>query len=269
MDTIMTITAYGSQESVEAAKNAVLKLEAEINDKTVCEDIEYMTETASLIRDISGGALDITIAPVVRAWGFGDDDGEYRVPEQSEIEELLASRSENDITFGAVAKGYAADLAARALKDGGCASAIINLGANVYALGVKPDGSEWNVAIADPFDTSKSIGIISVSGKAVVTSGSYQRYFEQDGKRYWHIIDPATGYPADSGVVSVTIIGESGILCDAYSTALFVLGLDRTVEIWRERGDFEFVIVTTGGDIYISSGIKNTFSAERSYEVVR
>jgi len=269
MDTVMTITAYGSQTAVDNAKRGVQRLELEILQKEQCDDIDYMTEVAGRISEKTGGALDITIAPVVRAWGFGEDEREYRVPTDAEIEELLQNRTPDDVTFGAIAKGYAADIAVKLLKESNCESAIINLGGNVYALGVKPDGSEWTVAIADPFDTSQSIGAITARDKAVVTSGSYQRYFELDGVRYWHIIDPATGYPADSGIASVTVIGESGILCDSYSTALFVLGLDRTVEIWREQGDFEFVIVTDNGKIYVSSGLASTFKSDRAYEVIR
>jgi thiamine biosynthesis lipoprotein len=136
---------------------------------------------------------------------------------------------------------------------------MLSLGGNVQVLGDKPDGSRWNVAIQDPFGDGYA-AVVSVEDQAVVTSGGYQRYFEQDGVRYWHILDPATGAPARSGLVSVTIVGTSGVLADCLSTALFVMGREQAADYWRARRDFDFVLIGEDGSVTISQGLQDTFS---------
>ena len=115
------------------------------------------------------------------------------------------------------------------MKEEGVESALIWLGGNISAIGNKPDGNPWKIAVENPLNTEDYVGLVEVSDCSVITSGGYQRYFDQDGKRYHHIIDPATGYPSDSGLLSVTIISENGTKADALSTALFVMGYDRAV----------------------------------------
>ncbi|HBD85801.1 MAG TPA: FAD:protein FMN transferase, partial [Clostridiales bacterium] len=134
------------------------------------------------------------------------------------------------------------------------------LGGNVQTLGLKPYGSNWNVAIEDPNDTSQYAGVLSVGETAVITSGSYQRYFEKDGKTYPHILDPHTGYPADSGLKSVTIVCTSGVTADCLSTALFVLGKDAALDYWRTYGGFEMILITQDDQIVCTSGLKSIFT---------
>ena len=126
-------------------------------------------------------------------------------------------------------------------------------------MGAKPGGSPWRVAIRDPAGEG-NVGVVSVTDMAVVTSGGYERYFEQDGVCYWHILDPRTGKPARSGLASVTVVGESGLLCDGLSTALFVMGLDGALDHWRQHRDFEAVFVAEDGSVTITAGLEDNFA---------
>ena len=145
------------------------------------------------------------------------------------------------------------------MKQGGAASALLDLGGNIQAVGSKPDGSPWRVAIRDPAGDG-NIGVVEVADQVVVTSGGYERYFEEDGVLYWHIIDPATGWPARSGLTSVTVVGESGLLCDGLSTALFVMGREGALEHWRQHRDFEAVLVSEDGSVTITAGLEGRFT---------
>lgn len=148
------------------------------------------------------------------------------------------------------------------MKEEGVESALIWLGGNISAIGNKPDGNPWKIAVENPLDTNDYVGLLEVSDCSVITSGGYQRYFDQDGKRYHHIIDPATGYPSDSGLLSVTIISENGTKADALSTALFVMGYERAVELWRQSDDFEVIFVTEDGKVIATEGIADQFTFE-------
>jgi len=164
------------------------------------------------------------------------------------------------IDLGSVAKGYTGDRMLEILRSQGVTSAILDLGGNVQTLGAKPDGLPWRVAVRDPFDRSRRIGVLNITDKCVITSGGYERYFTgEDGKVYWHILDPADGYPADSGLVSVTVVGKSGVRCDALSTALFVMGREQAEEFWRSQGDFEVILVDEAGEIYLTEGLEDCF----------
>jgi thiamine biosynthesis lipoprotein len=128
----------------------------------------------------------------------------------------------------------------------------------------------WNVAIQNPFDESGEsyIGAVKIADKAVITSGGYQRYFVYDNVKYHHIINPETGYPADSGLVSVTIVSENGTLADGLSTSLYVMGLEKSIELWKNHNDFDVVFVTENNEIYITDGIKDYFTSNYPYEVI-
>lgn len=223
----------------------------------------------------TGGALDITTYPAVKAWGF--TTGEHRVPPPGELAELAANIGyeavkveENAVTLpagveldlGAVAKGYVGDLLAQIAREGGVSSALLDLGqSTIVAVGRKPDGSPWRVGVQDP-NGSGYFAVIELADMAVGTSGGYQRYFEQDGVTYWHILDPETAAPARSGLASVTVVSPSALVCDGLSTALFVMGLEEGAQFWRDHPelDFEAVFVTGDGSIYRTAGLAESFS---------
>jgi thiamine biosynthesis lipoprotein len=236
------------------------------------EDVTDLLTQALDICAFTDGALDISIYPVLRAWGF--TTGDYGVPAEDTLSELLTHVDYQaihldgntvtlepgmEIDFGSVAKGYTGDRVLSLLRENGVTSALLNLGGNVQALGAKPDGSPWNVAILDP-RSSDYLAAVEIEDQAVITSGGYERYFEEDGVTYWHIIDPATGAPARSGLISVTIVGDSGLLCDGLSTSLFVMGLEDATALWRQREDFEAVFVTDSGQVYITEGLESRFT---------
>lgn len=294
MDTVVSLTVWGdgANEALSEARTVIAEVEREFSvtdgqsaaaRANAGETVTLGNDGAAFIRralgmsEATGGALDITVYPLVRAWGF--TTGEYRVPSQGEIDGLLPlvgsehvrlagdgtlSLDEGSmIDLGSVAKGYAADLICDLFREKGVESALINLGGNVQTFGKKPDGGRWKIAVASP-DGEGSACVISMSGGAVVTSGAYQRYFDKDGKRYCHIIDPENGYPVDNGLLSVTIVGESGFECDALSTAMFVLGEEDAIAYWREHGGFEMILITEDG-VSATAGIAPDVTLSGAY----
>ncbi len=290
MDTVMTLRLYqgGDEALLEHLEARVRDLEArwsvtaedsEIYALNRDGEAELSPETELLLDAALGicrrtdGALDITVYPVLRAWGF--TTGEYSVPDEETIAALLPLVDYTKVDYGgrnacvpkgmeldlgSVAKGFTGgDILADYLKGHGVTSALLDLGGNIQAVGAKPDGSPWRIGIRNPAGEG-NIGVVEVDNQAVVTSGGYERYFEQDGVRYWHILDPKTGKPARSGLVSVTVVGDSGVLCDGLSTALFVMGRDGAIEHWRRHRDFEAVLVSEDGSVTITPGLEGRFT---------
>lgn len=301
MDTYMTVTVEGSKASkaAELAEREVNRLDEElstgIEDSPVStinrtgegylpEDLDYLLKRSYEIYQMTEGAFDITIYPVMKAWGFGGDS--FCVPKAETLKELLNHvnmdglqydqqlhvlhlESGAMIDFGGIAKGYTGDRVASVLQERGVKSAMINLGGNVRVIGRKSDGNDWRIAIQSPDSAEQYLGVVSAHDVSIVTSGGYQRYFEKDGIVYHHIIDPDTGYPANSGLLSVTIISEDGTLADGLSTALFVMGKDDAIKLWKEYSDmFEFILYTEKRELYVSSGIYDTFTSELPVYIV-
>ncbi len=286
MDTTMTLTAYGSNASdaLDAASTEINRLDAlfsissESGDiyalnrdhsAALHEDTQALLERALEVSDSTDGIFDCTIKPVMDAWGFTTEN--YRVPSADELQQLLAHvdykqvqqngsavsiPADVQVDLGGIAKGYTSDRIMQVFSDNGVTSGIVSLGGNVQALGCKPDGSKWRVAVQDPNDESENFAVVEIEDEAVITSGGYQRYFEDNGQTYHHIIDPRTGTPADSGVVSSTIISHDGTLADGLSTSLFIMGVDDALDYWRAHSDeFDAILMDKDGKVYVTKGI--------------
>ena len=231
------------------------------------------------------GVFDITIYPVKDAWGFTTQN--YRIPSEEELKGLLenvnASKIQYDkaskkvalpagvkIDFGGIAKGYTSSRIMGIYKKCGVTSGMVSLGGNVQLLGAKPDGSFWRVAVQSPDDTNDYLGVLEAEDKAVITSGGYERYFEENGKIYHHIIDPTTGYPAENGLKSVTIVSDDGTLADGLSTSLFIMGKDKACDFWKEHSDkFDMILMTDDNELYVSEGIADVFSSDLTTNIVK
>lgn len=244
MDTYMTSVVYGTQEDSDAVKSEIYRLDSLLSwdkiDVSQSEVSELIIEAEEL-KEFTGGAFDIGVSPILELWGFRDK--KFRVPYDSEILEAL-SLENTSVDFGGIGKGYAGKKVRELLLSRGVTSAIVSLGGNVQTVGTKPDGKPWRVGIQNP-DGDGYIGYTDVSDLAVVTSGGYHRYFEADGKKYSHIINPQTGYPADTDIKSVTVISQDGIAADALSTAFYVLGTHKTKELC-ERENYLYKNVPFG-----------------------
>ena len=302
MDTVMNFTLYGEKKQTADTVKPLLAGGVSALDKILSateegSDIAQLNrrgtggvgaETAEVLAkalelcEATGGALDITAYPAVKAWGFTQE--EHRVPSPAELEALAekidytAVELEGDtvtlpagveMDLGAVAKGWAGDLLSEAVRANGISSALLDLGqSTITAVGAKPDGSPWRVGVVDPARPGACFAVVELEDMAMGTSGGYQRYFEQDGEIYWHILDPDTAAPARSGLASVTVASPSAFLCDGLSTALFVMGLEDGAQFWRDHPelDFEVVFVTEDGEIYRTAGLEGRFSLAEGYE---
>lgn len=293
MDTVMTLRLYqgGDEALLDQAEDQTRELEALWSVTDENSEIYALNhggsaaglspETADLLDTALGmcertdGALDISIYPVLRAWGF--TTGEYAVPDDETLAVLLSHVDYTqvlqegtsailpdgmEIDLGSVAKGSAGWRLAHLLKKNGVTSATLDLGGNIQTVGAKPDGSPWRIGIRNP-DGDGNLGVVEVTDKAVVTSGGYERYFEQDGVRYWHILDPKTGKPARNGLASVTVVGENGVLCDALSTALFVMGKEKAIAFWLNNVfDLHFGLILVEEDGFITYTVNSGFFPE-------
>ena len=305
MDTVMTLTAYGknAKSGLDAATGVINSLNTLLDPEVensaayllnhadgqnviVTPQVAEILNTALKVCKQSGGALDLSVYPLYLAWGEFDSEKGV-IPSSKEIKELLKNVrfSETSITefsgesnysvrmpagtqisFGAAAKGCASDRAIEAMRNAGVESGIVSLGGNVQTLGLKPDGTNWTVAVQDPNNSSSYLGVVSVGETAVVTSGTYQRYFTQNGKTYHHLINPETGRPINNTLTSVTIICEDGTLADCLSTALFIMGESKALNYWRTYGGFEMILVNKDNQITCTKGLMEQFTlANDSY----
>ena len=281
MDTLMDFSAYADESLLAEARDIVMDIEKRVSvtdenselyalnrdgGGTVSPETAALLDTALSLCRLTGGAFDVSVYPVVRAWGF--TTGEYRVPSFDETAALservdyarirvngdsVTLPDGMEIDLGGIAKGYAGREAASYLRAHGVTSALLNLGGNVQTVGSKPDGSAWRVAVRDPLNETAYAGVAEVRDKAAVTSGGYERCFTaDDGQTYWHIMDPATGRPARSGLLSATVIADDGALCDALSTALFVMGAEQAERFWRNYQNFDMVLLTEDGEAIVT-----------------
>lgn len=300
MDTYVEISAYGrnAKKALEKSCDELERLEALLSVRDKESQVFKLNrekglagddELAALVRrsigfsELTEGAFDITVYPLMKVWGF--DNGNHSVPEKNAVEEALSKcgyksisvkgneieiGSKTEVDFGGIAKGYASDVVCAMLADSGVDSAIISLGGNISTLGRRENKEAWNVAIESPFEENEYIGIVKAFDTSVVTSGGYRRFFEKDGKKYHHIIDMKTGYPAEKGIASVTVVTGSGMYADALSTAIYTMGIEEGLALRERAGDFELVIVGNDKTVYVTEGLKNAFvpSEESNMKIV-
>lgn len=278
-----------ADSDISKINNAAGKEAVKVNSDTF-----YVIQKASEHGNITQGNFDISILPIVKLWDISGD--KPSVPDEKEIQELLPlvnykniildeqeqtvflEQEGMSIDLGGIAKGYVGDEVVRILKEHGVSNALINLGGNIAVINGKEDGTPWRIGIQNPRlddDSEKRghVAAVPTTGNSIVTSGDYERYmvevFQQTGIRYHHIFDIATGYPARNGVISVTIVTESGIDADALSTALFVMGLEKGLNLANELDGIEAMIITEDKAIYLSEGLKDQISSVHSdYHIV-
>ena len=299
MDTVMSLSVYGDKAICHDLQDKIELLDSLLdasdenseisrlnNEKTavLSEDTAQVLRASLSLCDDLADSFDITVYPAVQAWGF--TTGDCRVPDDDELAALAshiahhAVQQDGDtftipeeamIDLGAVAKGYAADVCTAILSDSSVSGAILNLGGTVCLCGSKPDGSRFHVGVADPDDPAGYFGTLTCGEGVLSTSGGYERYFDLEGKRYIHILDPKTASPVDNDILSVTVyirsdIGEyPGTRADALSTALFVMGADKAAEYYRQSKDFDCIILTKDGNVYITEGVCDDFALTEGY----
>ncbi|MDD6326037.1 MAG: FAD:protein FMN transferase [Lachnospiraceae bacterium] len=292
LDTVVSLTLYGTKEEapleecfslLETYESLLSRIKEgsdvwNINHSsgmpvTVSKETAQLIETALDYSARSDGAFDITIAPLLDLWNFKPEQHEGTVPDADQIQEALSHVDykkvqldgatvtlldpQASIDLGGIAKGYIADRLRDYLISEGYDSALINLGGNILTVGAKPDGSAFRVGIRKPFSESgEQLETVACKDRSVVTSGTYERYFEQDGKRYHHILSPSDGYPVENGLASVTILSPSSTDADALSTACFVLGPEKGLELIESLDGIEALFVTDELEEISSSGFQ-------------
>lgn len=243
------------------------------------EETAEMLERCLEMNERSEGAFDVTMGPVVRLWNLdswaaGKESGDFIPPDTTALAEALAHTGSSRLylsgqdgrlylpegmalDLGAVGKGIALDEILNYLRENNeITGATISVGGSILTYGEKPDGTSWRVGIINPFDNSGFIGVLSLKGQwCVSTSGDYERYVEAEGIRYHHIIEPSTGYPADSGLSGVTILSRDGFLSDALSTACFILGREKGMRLAEQYGA-EALFVEKDGTVTMTEGMK-------------
>ena len=298
MDTLCTVNAFedGTKKLYDEIFERLAQIEKEFSATLPDSEISQINSMAGIsavqtneevlnVMDfalktawISDGAFTPAAGPLVDLWGINTDH--QRIPSQAEINKALElvdfgcvglsrdsvflRKAGMKVNLGGIVKGFAADEVCKILKKHNVKKAVVDLGGNIYVYGKKSDGSKWTVGIKNP-DSPSSAPLLRlcINENSVVTSGSYERFFEADGKKYHHIFNPATGFPADSGIVSATVISPSSIAADALSTATFVLGVEKSFKLLdkfkKEFGtDISSVFICKYGSVFASENLKGS-----------
>lgn len=295
MDTVVEQRLYGShaEEALGKVEAALREFEGEfsahrqdsviarINRASGQEAVPVTEEAFELISrakaygETSGGLFDVTVAPVTLEWDITGEHPHVPEPEvlaglldlvdyrdillDTEAKTVMLRRRGQALDLGGVAKGAAGDLARKIAVECGVRSGYISIGGNVAVIGQRPDGTDFKFGVRDPRGGGEEyIGTVVFPDKTMATSGDYERYFEEQGVRYHHIIDPGTGYPSQSGLISVSVISSDGALADYLSTALFLAGKETALSLAAEP-DFDFILVDQEKEVYISDGLRGVF----------
>jgi thiamine biosynthesis lipoprotein len=304
MGTVMSHKAFGvnAESCLKAVSHEITRMEALLSRFLPDSDISRINGAAGIQSEVVSqetyevlsksvefsrrypGYFDVTIEPLVTLWRHAKDS--FALPSQSAIEQTLSLVDYRDleldawemtvglanigqsVDLGGIGKGFTGDRILEVYKSYGITSAYSNLGGNVMTLGTKPDGSLWHIGIQHPREEIQLIGVVAVENQTVVTSGDYQRYFSDDqGKRYHHILDPKRGYPAESGLISVSIVAETSVAADALSTIIFVAGLEKGIEILRDLRGTEAILVDNELRVFVTQGLINRFEAAKGVAV--
>jgi thiamine biosynthesis lipoprotein len=304
MGTVMTHKAYGAhaEECLTAVRAEVDRLErifsrflpeseisrinrsAGIQSENVSQDTFEVLSKAFKFSSVCRGCFDVSIGPLVSLWSMSKNTS--TPPDESSIRQLLPLVNFRDfvldlpqrkaglkkvgqsVDLGGIGKGFAGDRILELYQEYGITSAYSNFGGNVVTLGAKPDGSPWHIGIQHPRQENKIIGSVAVVNQTVVTSGDYQRYFtDSQGKRHHHILDPKTGYPSDSGLISVSIVADKSLAADALSTSLFVAGMQKGLEFLEGLPQTQAILVDSDLQVYITPGLRGRFQADQGIEV--
>ena len=275
----------------------------------VSEVTSAILEKALSLYEDTGGLFDITIYPLMQLWGFAttvdaetakdpiamlltEEEHNYHVPTKEELALAMEKIGSDRLSFeggiltmgegqaidlGGIAKGYASSKIMEVYKEAGCTSGMVSLGGNVQCLGTKPDGSLYVIAIRNPFgDEADYAATLRIEDEAIITSGGYERFFTDPstGRTYQHIMDPRTGYPAESDLASVTILTKDGMLGDGLSTSLYIMGLQDSISYWRshfnqeDHSPFEMILIGNDGTLYVSEGVKDQILTPTDFEVI-
>ncbi|MCL2051168.1 MAG: FAD:protein FMN transferase [Lachnospiraceae bacterium] len=275
-----TISALEARMSVNMSIDRAESEISLLNDNagsafSVADDIYDLLKLSVYFSEITAGAFDISIGPVMELW---KEDGHFAIlPSRADINQKLNYVGYEQISFpdkkmvylgenmkidlGAIAKGQALSLVRDILLGNGVRNALLDFGGDIYAAGQKPDGSNWRIAIKTPLAGDNSlVCLVEVADLCVMTSGGYERYFEQGGIKYHHILDPATGYPADSGLLSVTVVSPDPVWADALSTAGFVMGMEKGLKMINGLAGYEAIFITTEKEIYVTDGLREVIT---------
>ncbi|MFH2218558.1 MAG: FAD:protein FMN transferase [Pseudomonadota bacterium] len=235
---------------------------------SVSDDFIQVLKVAEKLYELTGGAWDGTVKPLVDLWGFGSRSTEWRVPERDDIVRLLEEigfrhieisddghlikhRVPISLDLGSIAKGYGVDQISQTLRENGIDNFLVEIGGEVFASGRREDGENWRVGINMPLKEAAFTQVytaVALQDKALATSGDYRNFFEVDGKRFSHILDPRTGYPVTNGVVSVSILSDNCTFADGLATAVMVMGHERGIELINRLDRTEGLVVVQEKD---------------------
>ena len=288
LDTVVTLTLYGATEAdLNAAFQEIRRLSDLLDAYSPFSDLGWVQAAAGIkpvavspetmelllfakqMHERTGGYLDVTVGPLIDLWNIRNG-GHY--PTGGELSAALELLGMDDLLLdetagtaylvrpgmrldlGALAKGYIADKVKALLLERGVKSGVIDLGRNILLIGEKPGGAAFSIGVQSPMNSGDLLRVLSLRDKSLVTSGTYERYFEQDGKRYHHVLDPFTGFPADTDLSAVTVLSDSSLWGDALSTACLLLGVDDGLKLIDSIPDAEALFVRTDGTVVTSSG---------------
>jgi len=296
LGTVITVALYdnGSEELLDRIFDRLLEIEnlmsanldaseiGQINLLSGQEEVVVSDETLEVIEkglyygQLSKGAFDITMEPIVKLWNIGTEEasvpnedvlkfklskvGYQKVVVDTSRRSVFLPEEGMGLDLGGIAKGYAADEIVKLLEVEGVSKAMLNLGGNVYAMGKKSVDQKWKIGIQNPFDErNEYFGVVAISDHSVVTSGPYERYFEEDGKRYHHIFDTTTGWPIENEIASVSVVAKSSVDGDALSTTFFALGVEEGLLLAESLEGVECIFVDINKNVSLTSGLKGNF----------